>query len=89
MINMANEKTRIIALLLLVKRCMPCNRRSRVSDGGLLRLNDRVSPTERPTGRSVIEIKYVKEIPMAVEALGLTLLSVEGADDDWTIRIRR
>jgi tRNA 2-thiouridine synthesizing protein A len=30
-----------------------------------------------------------KEIPMAVEALGLTLLSVEGADDDWTIRIRR
>jgi tRNA 2-thiouridine synthesizing protein A len=30
-----------------------------------------------------------KEIPMAVEALGLTLLSVEGPDDDWTIRIRR
>jgi tRNA 2-thiouridine synthesizing protein A len=30
-----------------------------------------------------------KEIPMAVEALGLTLLSVDGADDDWTIRIRR
>jgi tRNA 2-thiouridine synthesizing protein A len=30
-----------------------------------------------------------KEIPMAVEALGLTLLSIEGADDDWTIRIRR
>jgi TusA-related sulfurtransferase len=30
-----------------------------------------------------------KEIPMAVEALGLTLLGVEGADDDWTIRIRR
>jgi tRNA 2-thiouridine synthesizing protein A len=30
-----------------------------------------------------------KEVPMAVEALGLTLLSVEGADDDWTIRIRR
>ena len=29
------------------------------------------------------------EIPMAVEALGLTLLSVEGADDDWTIRIQR
>jgi TusA-related sulfurtransferase len=30
-----------------------------------------------------------KEIPMAVEALRLELLSVEGADDDWTIRIRR
>jgi tRNA 2-thiouridine synthesizing protein A len=30
-----------------------------------------------------------KEIPMAVEALGLTLLSVDGPDDDWTIRIRR
>jgi TusA-related sulfurtransferase len=30
-----------------------------------------------------------KEIPMAVEALGLTLLSVEGEDTDWTIRIRR
>ena len=30
-----------------------------------------------------------KEIPMAVEALGLTLLSVDGPDDNWTIRIRR
>lgn len=30
-----------------------------------------------------------KEIPMAVEALGLELLSVEGADNDWRIRIRR
>jgi tRNA 2-thiouridine synthesizing protein A len=30
-----------------------------------------------------------KEIPMAVEALGLTLLSVEGSDTDWVIRIRR
>ena len=30
-----------------------------------------------------------KEIPMAVEALGLELLSVDGTDDDWTIRIRR
>ena len=29
-----------------------------------------------------------KEIPMAVDALKLTLLSVEGADDDWTIRIQ-
>jgi len=29
------------------------------------------------------------EIPMAVEALGLELLSVEGSDTDWTIRIRR
>ena len=30
-----------------------------------------------------------KEIPMAVEALGLELLSVEGTETDWTIRIRR
>ena len=30
-----------------------------------------------------------KEIPMAVEALGLELVSVEGSDTDWTIRIRR
>jgi tRNA 2-thiouridine synthesizing protein A len=30
-----------------------------------------------------------KEIPMAVEALGLELLSVEGTDTGWTIRIRR
>jgi len=30
-----------------------------------------------------------KEIPMAVKALGLELLSVEGADDDWAIRIQR
>ena len=30
-----------------------------------------------------------KEIPMAVEALKLTLLSVEGSDADWRIRIRR
>jgi tRNA 2-thiouridine synthesizing protein A len=30
-----------------------------------------------------------KEIPMAVEAMGLELLSVEGADSNWTIRIRR
>jgi len=30
-----------------------------------------------------------KEIPMAVRALGLELLSVVGTDDDWTIRIRR
>jgi TusA-related sulfurtransferase len=30
-----------------------------------------------------------KEIPMAVEALRLELLSVEGPEDDWTIRIRR
>jgi tRNA 2-thiouridine synthesizing protein A len=29
------------------------------------------------------------EIPMAVKALGLELLSVEGTDTDWTIRIRR
>ena len=30
-----------------------------------------------------------KEIPMAVEALRLELLSVEGDDTNWTIRIRR
>jgi len=30
-----------------------------------------------------------KEIPMAVEALGLELLSVEGTDTDWIIRIQR
>ncbi len=30
-----------------------------------------------------------KEIPMAVEALKLELVSVEGPDNDWTIRIRR
>ncbi len=30
-----------------------------------------------------------KEIPMAVEALHLELLSIDGSDTDWTIRIRR
>jgi tRNA 2-thiouridine synthesizing protein A len=30
-----------------------------------------------------------KEIPMAVEALKLKLLSVEGTDTDWKIRIQR
>ena len=30
-----------------------------------------------------------KEIPMAVDALKLELVSVEGTDSDWTIRIRR
>ena len=30
-----------------------------------------------------------KEIPFAVEALELELLDVVGAEDDWTIRIRR
>jgi TusA-related sulfurtransferase len=30
-----------------------------------------------------------KEIPMAVKALKLELLSVEGSETDWTIRIRR
>ena len=29
-----------------------------------------------------------KEIPMAVDALKLRLLSVEGSDDDWVIRIQ-
>jgi tRNA 2-thiouridine synthesizing protein A len=30
-----------------------------------------------------------KEIPMAVEALHLELLGVEGSDTNWTIRVRR
>jgi len=30
-----------------------------------------------------------KEIPMAVEAMGLELLGVEEADGVWTIRIRK
>jgi TusA-related sulfurtransferase len=30
-----------------------------------------------------------KEIPMAVEALKLELLDIEGTENDWTIRIRR
>ncbi|MGD8245569.1 MAG: sulfurtransferase TusA family protein [Anaerolineae bacterium] len=30
-----------------------------------------------------------EEIPMAVRALGLELVSVEGASDDWRICIRR
>jgi TusA-related sulfurtransferase len=30
-----------------------------------------------------------KEIPMAVKALGLELLGVEGSDTDWKIRIKR
>ena len=30
-----------------------------------------------------------KEIPMAIKALGLDLLSVEGTDTDWTICVRR
>ncbi len=30
-----------------------------------------------------------KEIPMAIGALKLKLLSVEGTDTDWKIRIRR
>jgi tRNA 2-thiouridine synthesizing protein A len=30
-----------------------------------------------------------KEIPMAVDALNLELLSVDGSDTDWVIRIRR
>jgi len=29
-----------------------------------------------------------KEIPMAVESLGLELLSVEGEDDNWRIKIK-
>jgi len=30
-----------------------------------------------------------KEIPMAIEALQLELISVEGSETDWTIRFRR
>lgn len=30
-----------------------------------------------------------KEIPMAVEALGLELLGIDEQDGEWTIRIRR
>jgi TusA-related sulfurtransferase len=30
-----------------------------------------------------------KEIPMAVEALHLELLGVEGSDTNWMIRVRR
>jgi TusA-related sulfurtransferase len=30
-----------------------------------------------------------KEIPMAVEALGLELLDVQGTDAEWTIHIQR
>ena len=30
-----------------------------------------------------------KEIPMAIQALNLTLLSIEGSDTDWKIRIQR
>lgn len=30
-----------------------------------------------------------KEIPMAVEALGLKILSIEGTDDNWVIRIQK
>jgi TusA-related sulfurtransferase len=30
-----------------------------------------------------------EEIPMAVKALGLELLSVEGSSEDWRICIRR
>lgn len=30
-----------------------------------------------------------KEIPMAVKALGLELICVEGTDDDWKICVRR
>ena len=48
----------------------------------------------RATAGDVIEVVGThpaskKEIPMAVEALRLTLLSVEGSDMDWTIRIQR
>ena len=31
----------------------------------------------------------MKEIPMAVKALGLELVCVEGTEDDWRICIRR
>lgn len=31
----------------------------------------------------------MKEIPMAAEALGLELISVQGNETDWVIQIRR
>jgi TusA-related sulfurtransferase len=42
----------------------------------------------------VVEIRgshpaSMKEIPMAVDALGLELICVEGTESDWTIRVRR
>ena len=48
----------------------------------------------RATAGDIIEVVGThpaskKEIPMAVEALRLSLLSVEGSDTDWTIRIQR
>ncbi len=48
----------------------------------------------KAAGGDVIEVVGThpaskKEIPMAVEALGLELLGIEGEDEDWTIRIRR
>jgi TusA-related sulfurtransferase len=48
----------------------------------------------RATPGDVIEVMgshppSKKEIPMAVEALRLELLSVEGSDSDWKIRIQR
>ena len=48
----------------------------------------------RATPGDVIEVigshpPSKKEIPMAVEALRLELLSVEGSDSDWKIRIQR
>ena len=41
----------------------------------------------------VIEVRgthpaSMKEIPMAVDALRLKLLGIEGSDDDWIIRIQ-
>ncbi|HHX43817.1 MAG TPA: sulfurtransferase TusA family protein [Chloroflexi bacterium] len=47
----------------------------------------------RATPGDVIEIVGThpaskKEIPMALEALGLELVAVEGTDTDWTIRFR-
>ncbi len=30
-----------------------------------------------------------EEIPMAVKALGLEIISIEGTETNWTIRIRR
>ena len=48
----------------------------------------------KSAGGDIIEVRgtqpaSLKEIPMAVEALGLSLLSCEGTDTDWVIRIQR
>jgi len=48
----------------------------------------------KATGGDVIEVvgthpASMKEIPLAVKALELELLSIEGAETNWKIRIKR